>query len=104
MPMGCAYAQIQEFHAVELEGFGHGAAGSGASGGLEHDGAAFHQPQRMFACGRVGASGRRVAVVALHVFPVAAGAPPARVAAKPCAVGGAGAKQPIVPWKHGPVI
>ena len=24
------YAQIQEFHAVELEGFGHGAAGSSA--------------------------------------------------------------------------
>ena len=30
MPMGCAYAQIQEFHAVELEGVGHGAAGDGA--------------------------------------------------------------------------
>jgi len=29
MPMGCANAQIQEFHAVELESVGHGAAGRG---------------------------------------------------------------------------
>jgi hypothetical protein len=28
--MGCAYAQIQEFRAVELKGVGHGAACSGA--------------------------------------------------------------------------